>query len=139
MAGGTYISRSGNSVQIIKTYFTIIALLISFTHTQSFLCVCVCVCIMIYTHTVYIYMYYTYRNYTNTAEVCVSASHTAAAAILYTNDLWISCYYQLKCRTHNDIYVYILYTYTNYNIIIPIIGGEKNTPSTRLTSSILYI
>lgn len=55
---GERISRSGNSAQmIIKTYFTIIELLISFTHTQSFLFV-------------YVYIYiYIHRKYTNTAEV----------------------------------------------------------------------
>lgn len=75
VVGGT--SRSGNSAQIIKTYFTIIALLISFTHTHThrhtrscihnFFPVCMCV------HSYYSFIYtYLYRHLrTAAARACV--------------------------------------------------------------------
>jgi len=127
VVGGT--SRSGNSAQIIKTYFTIIALLISFTHTHilarayktSF------VCVFVLTLFIYVYTYFYRQLCTTAARVWVS--QTAGPFIQWTTcgfrillPIPIKTLIEYDVITYYTIWRYILYV----DCIIPL-RGRKNT------------
>jgi len=99
VVGGT--SRSGNSAQIIKTYFTIIALLISFTHTHT------------HTHT------YTLAHAYRTSFVCVVFVFTLFIYVYILIDIYALQRLACVCQTAATVGLFIHGTTCGFRILLP--------------------